>query len=277
MTKLKDWEDLTISDNFLFQKVMQNKRICKTLIQKIIGIEIKDIIYPIPEKTIAVTAFSKSVRLDLYVETDKGEVIDIEMQVTNGADGELAHRMRYYQSMIDLEALEKGKDYAELKRTYVIFICTFDPFKLGRKIYTFTNRCHEEKELELNDGATKMFLNAKGKEGKVDKDIDKFLAYIDGKAAEGVFTKDVDEEVSKVKQHKETRLEYMTLMMELKRQRREGYDEGHSAGERIGIEHTKVANALTMFADNFPVDKVAKYSHLSIEEATNIGKQHGYL
>ena len=48
-------------------------------------------------------------------------------------------------------------------------------------------------------------------------------------------------------------------------------------GETFGAEKTKIANALTMFADNFSVDKVAKYSHLSLEEATNIGRKHGYI
>ena len=59
-------------------------------------------------------------------------------------------------------------------------------------------------------------MNTKGELGEVDKDIDKFLAYIDGKAAEGKFTKDVEAEAERIKEHKETRLEYMTLMMELK-------------------------------------------------------------
>ena len=35
MGRFKQWEELTIQDNFLFQKVMQNQRICKYLIEKI--------------------------------------------------------------------------------------------------------------------------------------------------------------------------------------------------------------------------------------------------
>jgi hypothetical protein len=93
-------------------------------------------------------------------------------------------------------------------------------------VYTFTNRCHESNRLELGDETTKLFLNAKGTIGVVDADIASFLNYVDGKTAEGKFTKDVAAEVERVKQHDETRLEYMTLMMELKQQRREGYDEG---------------------------------------------------
>lgn len=46
-----------------------------------------------------------------------------------------------------------------------------------------------------------------------------------GKTAESNFIKDVASKVERVKQHDETRLEYMILMMELKQQRREGQEE----------------------------------------------------
>lgn len=46
MGRFKQWEELTIQDNFLFQKVMQNQRICKSLIKKILGIRIKKITFP---------------------------------------------------------------------------------------------------------------------------------------------------------------------------------------------------------------------------------------
>ena len=45
--RIKDWEELTIQDNFLFQKVMRNKRLCQHLIEKILQIKIADIL-PIP-------------------------------------------------------------------------------------------------------------------------------------------------------------------------------------------------------------------------------------
>ena len=40
---------------------------------------------------------------------------------------------------------------------------------------------------------------------------------------------------------------------------------------------SKIDTALTMFSDNVSIDKIAKYSHLSIEEVTDIGKKHGYI
>ena len=179
----------------------------------------------------------------------------------------LPKRTRYYQAMIDLNVLGKGKDYIELKKSFVIFICTFDPFPgNGRKIYTFTNLCHEENDLELGDETVKIFLNSKGTIGEVDGDIDKFLAYVDGKAAEGEFTQDIAAEVERLKQHNETRVEYMTLMMELKEQRREGYDEGKESERVISIrnlmETLNLSAKQAMDALKIPASEQEKYSAL---------------
>ena len=129
MSRIKEWEELTISDNFLFQKVMQNRRLCKRFIRKLLKIKVKRIVYMTAERSIAVGISSKSIRLDLYVETENGTAIDIEIQTTDGVYGWLPKRSRYYRSIIDLDILGRGMDYLELKPSYVIFICTFDPFE----------------------------------------------------------------------------------------------------------------------------------------------------
>ncbi len=57
--RIKEWEELTISDNFLFQKVMQNPRLCKRLIEKLLHIQVKNIIYPMAEKVIEQSLLKK--------------------------------------------------------------------------------------------------------------------------------------------------------------------------------------------------------------------------
>ena len=278
MNRIKPWEELTIQDNFLFQKVMQNKRICKHLIEKILDIKIKKITYPDAEKSIDIRLDSKSVRLDVYVQDEQNVIYDIEMQTTDGTDGELAKRTRYYQAMIDMDVLEKGHDYEELNKTYIIFICTFDLFKKDLPIYTFQNICQEDSHLELGDQTTKMFLNSKGQTSAIDPDIAAFLAYVDGKAAEGTFVKHIDAEVQKVKRHDETRREYMTLAMELERQKKQGFAEGMAIGEAKGEARGKAEGtlemALHMLQKRFDHNTIAEITQLSVDAIEALAKKN---
>lgn len=226
----KPYDELTIADNFLFQKVMRNKRICKHLIERILHIKVRRITFPDNEKNISIRYDAKSIRLDVYVEDEQGRAFDLEMQTTNDNDGHLPKRTRYYQDMIDMDMLEPGHFYKDLRPLFIIFICTFDLFGKGLPLYTFRNRCVEESALELGDGVTKIFLNSKGHLEGLDRDVAAFLRYVDGKAAEGKFTKGIDAEVVRLKEHKETRAEYMRLNIILDQMKAEGKEEGVAEG-----------------------------------------------
>ena len=132
---MKKYEELDITDPFIFAKVMSDKRLCKPLLESILNIKIRDIKYVDYEETIQMTAKSKGIRLDIYVEDDDNTVFNLEMQTTTYK--ELPKRSRYYQGIIDLNMIEKGESYDILKESYVIFICTFDFFEKGRSVYEF--------------------------------------------------------------------------------------------------------------------------------------------
>ncbi len=124
-TKQTKWEELSISNDFLFGKVMQNPELCKELLQRILpDLNIERIEYPELQKSINMDMDARSVRLDVYVKDEKEVVYDIEMQVSHTK--ELPKRSWYYQSMIDLQLIDKGQLYDELKQSYVIFVCPFD-------------------------------------------------------------------------------------------------------------------------------------------------------
>ena len=61
------------------------------------------------EKTMLGILDSKSVRFDVYTRDDK-MIFDIEMQTTMRKD--LSKRARYYQSVIDMDNLSRGKSFA---------------------------------------------------------------------------------------------------------------------------------------------------------------------
>ena len=76
-------------------------------------------------------------RLDLFVVDEDGVAYDIEMQMDNSYKKYLGKRSRYYVSLMDNGALKKDEPYSHLRKSYVIFICTFDPFGKGlAKIFT---------------------------------------------------------------------------------------------------------------------------------------------
>ena len=248
---MKSWEELTIADDFLFQKVMQNEDICKKLIEKILKKKIKAIHYHINEKQIKLTPDKKSVRLDIFVETLDGVIIDIEMQTSNKSVDWLPKRSRYYQAMIDLNTLAKGESYKNLQESYVIFICTFAPFGKSQKVYTFTNRCHEE-ELELNDKETKIFLNSKGTKGDIDEDTESFLNYIESGKVKGNFVEEVAREVEKLKAHDALKVEYMSFSAALADERDEGREEGRNEGAFTSNLHS-IKSIMESF--KVPLDK----------------------
>jgi len=266
--KIKTWEELTICDNFLFLKVMQNKRICKRLIEKILGIRIRQISYPVTEKTIDIRYDSKSVRLDVFVEDDQGTLYDIEMQTTDGdTPDELPKRARYYQAMMDMDVLNKGELYTQLRKSFVIFICTFDPFEGRKSIYTFQETCKENPALAMGDETTKIFLNSLGSREGLDSDIAAFLDYVNGLSAKGRFTKSIESEVRKVKAHKETRWEYMTLMMEMKKQWQEGHAEGKAEGEGNIV--------LNMLKGHEALDKIKSFSGWTADQIRALAQKNG--
>ena len=139
MYQIKDWQDLTIQDDYMFKLIMSRKRICKKMLEKILRISIDDLVYIEDEKSMKASYDSKGVRLDVYVKDDKHTVYNIEMQVRKPENKGLYKRTRYYQSMIDGDLLKAGVDYDELNLTYIIFICPFEPFHEGRHMYTFRN------------------------------------------------------------------------------------------------------------------------------------------
>ena len=192
------------------------------------------------------------------------------MQTAKGADGALAKRTRYYQAMIDMDLIGKGVYYDQLRQTYIIFVCTFDLFGLEQRIYTFRNTCVELPALELGDGATKIFLNAKGLKGTVDADLDGFLRYVDGRAAQGHFAEELAKEVERVKVQKEARREYMTLYMQYQQYHRDGLEagrrEGLLEGRREGRREGMLDMARSLLALNVPIDVIEQSSGMTRAE-----------
>ena len=245
----QSWEKIGISNDFLFGKLMKSHPgLCKKLLQRILPeLEIDRIEVVETQKSIVEDQDAKGVRLDVYVQDDQDRVYSIEMQMTHTR--ELPRRSRYYQAMIDLQLLDKGIHYRYLRDTYIIFICPFDLFGRGRHLYTFDGSCAQDGEIKMADGATRMFLNARGTMDDVGSSLKAFLNYVRGIITEDPFVQELEEAVSEARKNREWRHEYMTLLMRdqenLERGREEGREEGRLKEREEGIR--KMISALGSF------------------------------
>lgn len=242
MIKTTDWEELGLSNDFLFGKVMSNPELCKELLQLILPeLQIERIEYPELQKPIRPDVDARSVRLDVYVKDDKNAVYDIEMQTVN--TGELPKRSRYYQGMIDLQMIDAGQPYKKLNHSYVIFICLTDIFGLGLHKYTFENICLENTSLKLKDGAVKIFLNTESSKADVSEELRSFLDYVAGRKTETGYVRKLEDAVREAKKNREWRHEYMTLLMRDLENLEKGREEGRKEGRKEGIKEGKIQQA----------------------------------
>ena len=233
-TKFKPWEDLDITDDFIFSRVMRNKKLCRTLLEMILKVKIGKIKFLTSQHTIRIEPNAKGIIMDVYLK-DENKVINVEMQAAN--HGDLPRRARYYQAAADIDTTPKGSEYKDLKQNYVIFICTFDPFHCGKAIYSFQNYCITyEVPIPLVDGTEKIFLNTTAKDlSNLDLELRLFYDYIKERTVQTAFTKELDSSISRLKEEKEERNMYLTYTSRMIECRRDGYEEGLHTGREEGI------------------------------------------
>lgn len=258
----KTLKELNLSDDFLFAKVMTDEIICKELLEKLLNIEIKKITMPEDQKTIDLLLESKGIRLDIYVKDENNTVYNVEMQ--RGNHKNLSKRLRYYQGNIDLDCINKGQNYNQLVKTYIIFICTFDLFKKGRHKYTFESICLEDNNIRLNDETQKIILNTKGLMNDLDEELLEFLEYVEKsneytvKNTKGNLVKHIHEKVQKVKNDASMEVEFMTLL----ERDREKIEEGR--------EEAKIEDVKNFLKLGVSIDIVIQATGLSKEKVEQI-------
>ena len=267
MDYLEKYEDIKITNNFAFCKVMQNEEICREVIETLLHIKVGKLVYKSFEKALKLEPDKRGIRLDVYI-ADSDRIFDLEMQTTDQKN--LGCRMRYYQCMIDAELLEKGADFNNLKESNIIFICTFDPFHKGLPQYTFYNSCDELPDLKLDDKCRKIAYNVGAFEKVTDEKIRKLLEFISTGKSETALTDKICKELHRVHGNEEWRAEYMTLQM----LKQETYNIGFAAGEERGIslgitqgeKKAKLETAKSMKSENMPIAMIAHFTGLSPEE-----------
>ena len=282
------FEDLTISNDFMFKEVMKsNKGLCKRLVGSIMQQDIEDIIYIDTEKTLQPYYDSRGIRLDVILADENHTRYNLEMQARNviskAGVALLPKRTRYYQSVIDMDMLKQGENFDQLNPLVLIFICTFDFYKEGRYVYTFKSRCLENLELELANDVTVKLVNAKGKHGQVNTLLKNFLRYVMTNEPVDDFTEDVERQVWAVKNDKKAREEYMVLQAKIREHEIVAYEageaQGHAAGLAEGLAEGEAKKsretAIKMLKKQKPLSEIKEFTDMSEEEIVRLANENG--
>ena len=234
----KKFKDLNLSNAFLFAAALADEEICGIVLELILGRTFEKI-HVRTEHTVLFSSDFRSVRFDVYAKDETDINYNLEMETKNR--GNLPKRARYYQSEMDVTSLKPGEDFNDLKPSYVIFICMFDPFGDGLYQYTFEERCLENNR-PLGDETIKIFLNAKGKNvNEVPKALVDFLKYVENstdasaKESSNDRLQRLHEKVLALKESRELEGNYMHLADWLEEERREGREEGRAEGRAEGL------------------------------------------
>ena len=155
-----------LSDFALFLSVMRNKTAYEIVLRTILGEPDLTLEEVKVEELILNQRGRRAIRLDAWARAEDERCFATEMQ--NEENDVIPKRSRFYQSVMDSPLLKAGKGtkYKHLPPTVIIFITQKDIFQRDSAKYTFTERCHEFPELELQDGTTKIFLNMSSTNGE---------------------------------------------------------------------------------------------------------------
>ena len=222
----KDFDSLTITDDFIFCHTMQDKTICSSLLRMLLPDALAEITAISYQKSFDQSLYAKGIRLDVWAADTAGKLYDIEMQTANAYN--LAKRLRYYQAVLDISTLEKGTDYEQLHDSFLIFFCTFDYLAKGLPVYTFKTVCSEDMRIRLPDAITKVIVNSSAAE----KDM--MLRSFEMDARRAGF--------------------------------QQGITQGMRQGEARGSRQAKLETARLMMQRNYPVSEICLMTGLSKEE-----------
>ena len=265
----KCYEELRFTDDFMFGKVMEDKELCRDVLECLLGKTVGELQDVRTEREFRYTSEGKPIRLDVYTK-DRDTVYDAEMQNLNHRSAEsleLAKRSRFYQSMMDTDFLQKGNSYRKLPEGKILFLCTFDPFGIGCAKYVFENRCEEKTGLALRDGTVKIFYNCTCVGDNLPESLRSLYEYIITGAKSDRLTGRIENAVERARRNEKWRSEYMKELLHDDDVRTDAREEGREEGRAEGISGF-IRDKLEDGADDETIlCKLQKVYSLSREEA----------
>ena len=242
------------------------------MLEVLLGIRISRIDYLRTEHPMENFYDARGIRLDVYVE-ESDRIFNIEMQTGNYDD--LLLRSRYYLSSSDVATTKRRTKFRDIKETFIIFICTADPFGFSLPCYTVEQVCKEEPKAseKINDKTHKIYYNATSWQKSENAEIRGFLKYLTTQSADTDFTKALQSAVRKSRKNELWRKQFMTLQEMLNDVKADGREEGIAIGEERGAQQKAIETARNALQMGFSFEQISLLTGLSIEAIQEIADE----
>ena len=229
------------TNDLIFRWVMEREDNCLAILRAILPeLKITAVKRRENEHPVNYLAFDdeRGVRFDAIIEDDRERFYNVEMQVANQPG--LGKRVRYYQAQIDQETLKKGEDYDDLRESYVIFFCAFDPCGQDRRLYQFHYYEDTDRQLRLSTNSHLILINALGTKGQITPALAAVLDVMNRRRDNvNPLAVRLVKEIDGYNRDKKRRRALMNLKMRLKDEWKlglsEGLDQGRAEGKAEGL------------------------------------------
>ena len=265
--------ELPLRNDFMFGEVMRTSEICQLFLEELLGISIQRIEFIDKQKDLSDSYTHHGIRLDVYLKDEKGTVFNVEIQAERKDD--LPRRVRFYQSGIDRNELPKGADFASLSESYIIFVCDFDYFHIGKAVgerIAFL----KDTNVPYEDGSHVYFLNSRYTEANASKPILEFLDLIRTNDLEQPYEAPLGqmarERIQEVRSDKKLEVSYMTYAQKMMDERRVGYMDGLEDGRAEGMEKG-FKDTIIALKDILDPAVIAERFKMSLEQVMDILNQ----
>ena len=192
---------------------------------------------------------ARSICLDAYGTDTTGKKYDLEIQrADKGAD---PHRARYHSSVMDVENLNARQAFHELPDTYTIFIVEKDFYGMGEPVYPI-ERMNLLTGKPFEDGEHILYVNG---EYRGTSDIGKLMHDFNCTDADDMNFKLMAERTRYLKENPKGVSEMCKVLEDMQKE-------------------IRIDTAKRMIADGtLPLEKVAEYAGLSLEEVQGLQKE----
>ena len=167
-----------------------------------------------------------------------------------------------------------------MKDSYIIFICTFDPLDIGLPVYTAKTYIEENKDIEYDDGATKIFINASGNcrlelFEETSLDLRALISYCSRKEISNELTQDIEDKVVEALEDDERVIQAMTVGEELEIRYYNGVIRGREEGLEEGRNRKSVEAVEAIVSElNVSLERACEIIGLSVEEYNSIKEKN---